>query len=373
MILQFLLSLVVVAFNSPQEPEATKESKSTGKAPNIILLIGDGMGHSQLSSALYYAKEEPNYVRFPIVGLSRTSSSSHKITDSAAGATAFSCGVKTYNNAIGVGADSLPLPTILEDLEKEGWQSAIISTSSITHATPASFYGHVKLRSEEFSLAEQLIASEVDFFAGGGKRFFYQRLDEKDLSKQMEENSLLIDTIELVKKNWKKEERYGFLLAKGGMPPVLEGRGEFLTNATNLALDYLQEDEAPFFLMVEGSQIDWGGHAESGEYLVSEMLDFDKAIGAALDFAEKDGNTLVIVTADHECGGFALKSTRTKVPFRGERNDYDSLSFSFGTNGHTATMVPVLAYGPYAELFSGIYQNNSIHTKILSAIQKGTN
>jgi alkaline phosphatase len=371
MIFQFLLSLALIVFSGSKKPEATKKSESPGKSPNIILLIGDGMGHSQLSTALYYTKEEPNYVKFPIVGLSRTSSSSHKITDSAAGATAFSCGIKTYNGAIGVGSDSLPLPTILEDLEKEGWQSALISTSSITHATPASFYGHVKLRSEEFTLAEQLIASEVDFFAGGGKRFFYQRLDEKDLRMQMQEKHLLIDTLGLVKKNWNKKDRYGFLLAKDGMPRILDGRGDFLTNATNLALDYLQEDTAPFFLMVEGSQIDWGGHDNNGDYVVSEMLDFDKAIGAALDFAEKDGNTLVIVTADHECGGFALKSTRTKVPFRGEVNDYDSLSFSFGTSGHTAAMVPVLAYGPSSELFSGIYQNNDIYTKILKAIKKG--
>ena len=346
----------------------TETSTPVKKAPNIILLIGDGMGHSQLSSALYYGKEEPNYLRFPIVGLSRTSSSSHKITDSAAGATAFSCGVKTYNNAVGVGVDSTALPTILELLEQQNWQSGLISTSSITHATPASFYGHVKLRSQEFTLAEQLIASKVDFFAGGGKRFFYHRLDEKDLSPIMIDNSLSIDTLALEAKDWQKDQRYGYLLAEGGMPPVMKGRGAFLKDATNLALDYFGQQESPFFLMVEGSQIDWGGHAKDGEYLVSEMLDFDQAIGAALDFAEKDGNTLVIVTADHECGAFALKSTSKKVPFRGEVRDYDSLSFSFGTGGHTGTMVPVLAYGPHQELFGGIYQNNELHQKMLNAV-----
>jgi len=367
--IQLLLSIVFLSFFNLGNPLPTKPSTPVKKAPNIILLIGDGMGHSHLSSALYFGKEEPNYLRFPIVGLSRTSSSSHKITESAAGATAISCGVKTYNGAIGMGPDSTARPTILEDLEQQAWQSGLIATSSITHATPASFYGHVKLRSQEFTLAEQLIASKVDFFAGGGKRFFYHRLDEKNLNSSIVENNLLIDTLQLVGKNWQQGKRYGYLLAEDGMPPVMDGRGTFLRDATNLALDYFKAQEAPFFLMVEGSQIDWGGHNNDGDYLVSEMLDFDQAIGAALDFAEEDGNTLVIVTADHECGAFAIKSTKTRVPFRGEISDYDSLSYSFGSTGHTAAMVPVLAYGPQAELFSGIYQNNAIHQKMLAVIK----
>lgn len=364
-----ILSVLLSSFLGTGREKATP-STPVKKSPNIILLVGDGMGHSQLSSALYYAKEKPNYLRFPIVGLSRTSSSSHKITDSAAGATAFSCGIKTYNGAIGMGPDSTAVQSIFEDLKKDGWQAALVSTSSITHATPASFYGHVVLRKEEFQLAEQLIESQVDFFAGGGKRFFYERLDEKDLSNSIKANNLLIDTIGLNKKDWREGMRYGYLLAKDGMPTMLEGRGEFLKEATNLALDYLESKEAPFFLMVEGSQIDWGGHDNDGKYLVSEMLDFDQAIGAALDFAEKDGNTLVIVTADHECGAFALTSTTVKVPFRGERSDYDSLSFSFGTDGHTAAMVPVLAFGPNAEIFTGIYQNTAIYQKIKSVLSK---
>jgi alkaline phosphatase len=361
-----LVFLTLINFGNPQS--FADSSTEVRKAPNVILLIGDGMGHSQLSSALYFGNKEPNYLRFPVVGLSRTSSSSHKITDSAAGATAFSCGVKTYNGAIGMGPDSTALPTILEKLEDQSWQSGLIATSSITHATPASFYGHVKLRKQQFDLAEQLIASKVDFFAGGGKRFFFRRLDEKNLFPAIEANNLLLDTLELTAKNWQKGKRYGYLLAEDGLPPVEEGRGDFLKQATNLALDYFKKQDAPFFLVVEGSQIDWGGHANEGNYLVSEMLDFDRAIGAALDFAEKDGNTLVIVTADHECGGFALKATTKKVPFMGEVDDYDSLSYSFGTDGHTGAMVPVLAYGPQAEKFGGIYQNNTIYEKIISAI-----
>src|SRR5690606_34403941 len=105
------------------------------------------------------------------------------------------------------------------------------------------------------------------------------------------------------------------------------------------------------------------------DYVVREVLDFDKAVGAALDFAEKDGNTLVIVTADHETGGFTLASREKKVPFKGLQRDYNEIAPQFSTGGHSATMVPVLAYGPGAELFSGIYENTEVHTKMMALIQ----
>ncbi|MCR9153334.1 MAG: alkaline phosphatase [Bacteroidetes bacterium] len=368
LILSVFLSLMPgQADESPKAP-----IKAPKKAPNIILLIGDGMGHSQLSSALFYGEGEPNYVRFPIVGLSRTSSSSHKITDSAAGATAFSCGIKTYNGSIGMAADTSAVETILEYLADRECKTGVISTSSITHATPASFYAHVPLRKQEFEIAEQLIASKVDFAAGGGKRFFFNRLDERNLFPEFAKAGIVVDTNALIAKEWESDQRYAYLLADGGMTPVYKGRDEFLPNATAMALDYFDktDPEAPFFMMVEGSQIDWGGHANNGEYLVEEMLDFDKAIGVALDYAEADGNTLVIVTADHECGAFALVSTKVQVPFQGMQSDYDSLSFSFGSGGHSAAMVPVLAFGPGAEAFSGIYQNNSIYAKMMACLEE---
>ncbi len=347
-------------------PAPTETTKSK-KAPNIIFMIGDGMGHSHLSSALFYGKEKPQYLRFPIVGLSMTSSSSHKITDSAAGATAFSCGVKTYNGAIGMAADTTAIPNIFEDLSKEGWKTGVIVTSSITHASSACFYAHVPLRKQEFEIAEQLLTAPVDFAAGGGKRFFFDRLDERNLYPDFASNNILVDTTRLkAPKDWDPSKRYAFLLAKDGLPPVNKGRGDFLPQATQMALDYFdasKEDE-PFFLMVEGSQIDWGGHNNDGDYLTTEMLDFDAAIGIALDYAEADGNTIVIVTADHECGAFAMVSTEVKVPFQGMRNDYDSLSYSFGSTGHSSAMVPVLAYGPQAEKFTGIYENHQIYHKL---------
>ncbi len=362
----------LLSFTVPSEPQDFSTKAELENPPNIILLIGDGMGHSQLSSALFYGDKEPNYVRFPIVGLSRTSSSSHKITDSAAGATAFSCGVKTYNGAIGMAADTTARETILEYLAKNEWKTGLIATSSITHATPASFFAHVPLRKQEFEIAEQFLQAPVDFAAGGGQQFFFNRLDERNLYSDFIKSGIVLDTTNLVSKKWNPEKRYAYLLADNGMKPIYKGRDEFLPKATEMALEYFDQtaDDQPFFLMVEGSQIDWGGHANNGEYIVTEMIDFDKAIGIALDYAAKDGNTLVIVTADHECGGFDLVSEEVEVPFRGKQRDYDSLRFSFGSGGHSAAMVPVLAFGPGAESFSGIYQNNEIYHKMMAAIKQ---
>lgn len=140
-----------------------------------------------------------------------------------------------------------------------------------------------------------------------------------------------------------------------------ENRGDFLPEATALALDHLSQNKNGFFLMVEGSQIDWGGHNNDADYLVSELIDFDKTIGVALDYAKKHKNTLVIVTADHETGGFTLAA---------EGTNYHKIKMEFSTGGHSATMIPVFAKGPGAEKFRGIYENNDIFTKMVSSLNK---
>lgn len=358
----FLFGLIATWFSALWAPEPNTPPVSKEQTPpNVIFMIGDGMGHSQLSSAFYFSEGEPQITRFPITGMLRTSSSSHKITDSAAGATAYSCGEKTFNGAIGMSKDSVALETILEYLARRNYRTGLIATSSITHATPASYFAHVDSRNKEFEIAAQLLTSPVDFFAGGGKQFFFRRLEEESLFPAFAKNAIVLDTLALNKKVWDASQRYGYLLADKAMAPAHQGRGDFLSEATELALDYFGAMEAPFFLMVEGSQIDWGGHANDGEYLVAEMLDFDRTIGKALDFAERQGNTLVIVTADHECGGFSLVAEEVEVPFRGQRRDYDSLRFAFTSAGHSAAVVPLLAAGPGAQNFCGIHESDRVY------------
>ncbi len=323
---------------------------------NIILMIADGAGLSQISSSLYYSEQPSNYERFRHIGLIKTSSASDLITDSAAGATAFASGIKTYNGAIGVNTDTIATPTLLEELSDRGYATGMIATSTITHATPASFYAHVRYRKMEEEIAEALTYSSVDFFAGGGLQFFNKRSDQKDLLAQLITNGFDVSTTILnTNTPLSQDKKHAFLLADSGMPKMIEGRGSFLKDATQLGLSYLSKDTDGFFLMVEGSQIDWGGHANDGEYLIEEMLDFDKVLGHVLDFAEHDKNTLVIVTADHETGGFTLAS---------DDGNYNKIKPTFSTGGHSATMVPVFAYGPGAEDFSGVYENTAIHRKL---------
>jgi len=360
MIRTLIFGFVVLMISQcqPAEPVTTSEEEPL-PAKNIILLIGDGMGVTQVTSRFFYGEGEPNFQRFPYVGLIKTSSSRQKITDSAAGATAFSAGVKTYNGAIGVADDSTSVETIAE-MVADDLSTGVIATSSITHATPASFYSHVISRNQAEDIAAQLTTSSIDFFAGGGTQFFVEREDEANYMDTLAQYGFIVDTAQLQKPTaLSMEQKYGFLLAPDGMPKMQEGRGDFLPQATQMALEYLSQDEDGFFLMVEGSQIDWGGHANDAEYIIEEVKDFDKALGVALDFAERDGNTLVVVTADHETGGFALSSGET----------YDDLVGTFSTGGHTPDLIPVFAYGPGAEAFAGIYENTGIFDKMLEATQ----
>lgn len=335
-----------------QELDRTTESN---KPKNIILLIGDGMGLSQVSASLFYTDYTSNFERFPIIGLIKTSSSSDLITDSAAGATAFASGVKTYNGAVGVSSDSLAIETIVEQISVKGISTGLISTSSITHATPACFYAHVKSRNMQDEIASFLVNSEVDFFAGGGVKFFNKRNDGQDLFVQLKDKGFEVTTDKLPNKV--SDKKQAILLSNKGMPSMLEDRGNFLPKVTELALESLSKNENGFFLMVEGSQIDWGGHDNDSEYLISELLDFDKTIEVALDFAKQNGETLVIVTADHETGGFTLVA---------DNGNYNKIKPVFSTNSHSATMVPVFAKGPGSIKFGGIYENTAIYTKMLS-------
>jgi alkaline phosphatase len=345
--------------NAVQKKAGMTDANQSPK--NIILLIGDGMGLAQVSSSFYFNSNKSNFLRFNEIGLHQNTPVGAKITDSAAGATAFSAGVKTYNGAIGVDKDTQSVETILEILSQQGRSTGVISTSSITHATPASFYAHVPFRKMEEEIALALTTSDVDFIAGGGHQFFAKRKDKQNLLEGLKNKGFQVDTTSLSNRKLDIDNKYAFLLADNAMPKMEDGRGDFLPKATKAALNYLEQDPTGFFLMVEGSQIDWGGHANDANYIIEEMKDFDKTIGIALDFAKKDGNTLVVVTADHETGGFALSSAKVR-----RQDDYRGLAPTFSTGGHTAALIPVFAYGPGASRFKGIYQNNEIFDKLLN-------
>lgn len=354
-----LLSVFILLIGCEKKKDNPKKPK------NVILLISDGTGLSQISSAYFFKDEEPNYSQFKNIGFIKTSSSKEDVTDSAAGATAFASGIKTYNGAIGVNSDSIAVPTIVELVQDKNIKTGVVATSSITHATPASFYAHQVSRRFYEAIAHDLYDSDIDFFAGGGLKFFTKREDSIDLMKKMQEKGFYIDTLSLKGSDKiKQNAKAGFLLADNAMPKMQENRGDFLPDATQLGIDFLTNENG-FFFMVEGSQIDWGGHANDGPYIIAELIDFDNVIGKALDFAKKDGNTLVVVTSDHETGGFTLASRTIELESGIKRSDYSKIEPTFSTGGHSATLVPVFAYGPGAEEFQGIYENNEIFHKIL--------
>ena len=359
-----ITSSLVVLFLGFASSSNKVEEKSLAK--NVILLISDGTGLTQISSAFYFKETVPNYARFENIGLINTSSSREDVTDSAAGATAFACGVKTYNGAIGVADDSTDVINLVEIATRKNIKTGLIATSSITHATPASFYAHSLNRGLAEEIALHLSESDVDFFAGGGLKYFNKRQDGRNLVEEMRANKFWIDTTALSDiSKLQSTEKLGFFLGQNAMLKIEEGRGDFLVNATNLGIQFLGKNNDNFFMMVEGSQVDWGGHANNASYLVSEMIDFDDAVGEALDFAEKDGNTLVIVTSDHETGGFTLAAKKRKRDDGSEYSDYREIGMTFATGGHSATLIPVFAYGPGSEEFKGVYQNNEIFDKIL--------
>lgn len=360
-------SLAALSGCSASAKKDNAASSSNEDPLNIIFLIGDGMGIPQISTAYFFNDEQANFSRFQHIGLQRTTDTFRKVTDSAAGATAFSIGEKTYTRAIGVDSDSVAQETILERLQKEGYQTGLISLTTITHATPAAFYAHVKDRDQHEDIAAQLTEAGIDFFAGGGRNYFSKRSDGQNLFATLQKKGYHLDTSALSEP--KLEARNAFLLADESLPSKVEGREDYLPQATRYALDYFSRKQTPFFLMVEGSYIDWAGHAENADMLIQEVEDFDLTLGVALDFIEQHPNTLLIVTADHETGEVSLGKKYTPTNASGQRTSIpQEVSVNFHSDQHSAELIPVFAKGPGAEHFQGIYDNHDIYHKLVTAL-----
>lgn len=328
------------------------------KPKNIIFMIGDGMGLTQITAGMYMNGNHLEMERCTSIGLHKSYSANELVTESAAGATAFSIGMKTKNGYLGLDSAGISHTTIMEDASKNGSATGIIVTCSIEHATPAAFYAHQKERDHFDDIVPDLLNSNLNLFIGGGKKYVDRKTkDTLSLVNQLKNKGYLVnDYHENDKTTWiiPDVKKVCYFTADGEPLPYSKGR-TYLPIATKAGIDYLNKaSDHGFFLMIEGSQIDWGGHANDADYLIAEVLDFDRAVKEALDFAEKDKNTLVLITADHETGGFAINSGKK----------FGDLSTSFTTKKHTAALIPVYAYGPGAELFSGIYENTEIYVKL---------
>lgn len=328
--------------------------------PRVILFIGDGVGIAYWSAALI-ASDALAVQRLPVVGLVDTRPSTGGVTDSAAGATAYATGVRTYNGAIGVGPDSQPRQTVLELARERGLATGLVATSSITHATPAAFAAHVPSRAEEFAIATQMAKQNITVLLGGGRKFFRgtSRPDSVDLLGQLRRTYTYLDSPDsLAPVVGRRPRALLGLFAEEGMPPVA-GRSPSLHDLTVSALAVLDRDPDGFFLMVEGSQPDWRGHENARlAELIGEVTDFDLAIGAALDYQRRRPETLIVVVADHETGGLALQADST-----------GHLIGAYTSTSHTAEMVPLFAGGPGASQFAGILPNHRVGELLLAAVQ----
>ncbi len=332
---------------------------AANKPKNVIILIGDGMGINYISTSLLSDPLSPFY-SFKTIGFSITKSANQLVTDSAAGATAIATGYRTNNKMDAVTPDEKPLNTIFEFARNLGLSTGVVVTSDVTDATPSCFIAHDKSRYDKDKIAYQFTQSGTDLVIGGGLDFFLpenaggKRKDNNNLVEQLKSDSYEFynNFDELQKSNTHK--KFYALFAPVGLPKAPE-RNYSLGQLANIALKNLSQDPDGFVLMVEGSQIDWAGHDDDADYLLSEVKDFTTAVKAALDFAEKDGNTLIIITADHETGGMAIT---------GGDLDGSNLDLKFVSKDHTAGVVAVLAKGPGEENFSGIYGNYEIGRKL---------
>lgn len=342
---------------TPHKPVALPETVKFKKRPkNIILLIGDGMGVAQVYSALTANKGQLNLNYMKHIGFMQTQSADDYITDSAAAGTAIATGVRVNNGAIAIDQDGKVLKSILYISEDNNKATGLVSTSAITHATPASFVANQPDRGMYEDIAGDFLDSGIDLFIGGGKEHFTSREDGRNLLEELSQNNYRV--FSSLEEAASVKTGPMAILTAAIHNEVYPERGNLLPDATQKAIEVLQSNKEGFFLMVEGSQIDWGGHANNTTYIVHETLDFDRAVGKALTFAANNKKTLVIVTADHETGGMSIDNGDISK---------GTLSAKYTTGDHTGIMVPVFAYGPGAEAFIGIYKNTDLFVKMVEA------
>lgn len=359
--LVILLLGAVAALATACRPEGHRASAPHVK--NVILMIGDGMGAAQLTALMLERGSEPVAMeRAAIGGLVKTHSANNRVTDSAAAGTAYATGDKTNNGAIGVDTLGMPLETILEKAERAGFFTGIVATQHVMHATPAAFYAHVPDRNLYEDIALGLLPSGIDVAIGGGRRYLTERADGRNLVEELEKQGyIMVDSLEALDEI---SDLGVMALYDDSMPYVRDGRRpDYLARATSKALEILTPRQGRktggFFLMVEGSFIDNGGHDNDPALMLDEVRDFDAAVAVAFDYADAHPGTLVVVLADHETGGLTLPSGNANflLPDSG-------VEFQWSTPGHSGTLVPMFAYGAQADQFGGILDNTEVNHRL---------
>ena len=325
---------------------------------NVILMIGDGMGLTQVSTAWVANHGSLNIDNFPVIGLKRTYAANKLITDSGAAGTALATGKKTNYHSVGVDTAGNSIPSLTDLASEKGLSTAVVVTCNLSDATPSAFCASNKDRDNEEEIAADYLNCNVDYIFGGGRNQFYKRKDSRNLFREMEAKGYQVCFT--WEETAKIETGKVFSVLDDGQLPLYPERGEVFKDATLHALSLLARNDRGFFAMLEGSRIDDCGHWHDIPALINEMTDFDQTIGKVLQWAEKDGETLVIVLADHETGGLTLLGGDIS---KGEVKGH------YSTGSHSGIHVPVYAWGPGAEEFAGIYENTDIFNKIAGLLK----
>lgn len=322
-----------------------------GRIRNVIFLIGDGMGLSQITAAAY-ANCGLTLMNFNYIGLQRNNALGAFTTDSAAGGSALATGERHANRHISMTEEGEAVPSLSDWFRGKGLPVGVVTLGNAVDATPTAFYGHSVERDNADELTRCLLDTPVDLLCGSGIRQFTERGDGIDLIGELSKNYRFVRSIDEIN------------AAEGRVVCIDERMDEaaeesnlgLLAEATRAAIDKLQErGDKGFFLMVEGAKIDYAGHSRCLPGSVIEMLSFDLAVAEALKFADENGQTLVVVTADHETGGLVLLD--------GDEQSGRIMGV-YTTDDHTPAMLPVFAYGPGADRFCGTYLNTEIARRI---------
>lgn len=362
MLKKYLLLLILLSLTSCNQQKVDPIPDISINVKNIIFMVGDGMGLAHINAARLKARHEnKSFIidTLPVTGLVNTHASNHLITDSAAAATALATGYKTSNKTIGMSPDGKKFKTILEAAQDKKMATGLVATSSITHATPAAFVAHVRSRKQQSEIAEQLLESQTDVLLGGGKAFFLPdtaadslREDGQDLiAKAKLKGYTLLETRRELLTN--SDDKILGLFAKDGLN--FKESEPSLAEMTQAALNRLSKNQTGFILIVEGSQIDWASHHKNTDETIHQTILFDHAVETALNFAKTNGETLLLVTADHETGGMTINKGKL---------DGSRLEIRWTTKKHTAIDVPLYAYGPGAIEFTGTMDNTIIPKKL---------
>ena len=357
---QYNMPTQTFTYEHPYAVEKLQAPKGK-KVKNVILMIGDGMSLMHVYTAWAANRGKLWLENAQATGLSKTWAVKKLVTDSGSGGTSLATGVKTVYHAVGVDPEGKPLTSLVDVAKELGKDAGMAVTCRLWDATPCDFCCHNIDRDKEEELVGDYPTSGVDFVFGGGAQKFTNRKDGRDIFKELQKKgyhvSRTLDDFFAYDKNSRI-----FAVPYDKDTPLPDERGDLLARASMKGISLMNQNKNGFFMIIEGSQLDDYGHFNQLALLMKETLDFDQTVGEVMKWAAKDGETLVVVTADHETGGLTLVNGN---------KDEGSVECCFSTKDHSGAMVPVYAFGPGAENFTGIFENTDVFKKIKKLMTEG--